>query len=119
MQVFIRKNAAGPIDSRLLLFYVTHPVREIKGIANFKQPIVGEVEELWRKYDGETVFQFHDEYLDFMQGRTKATFIRFENLHELVPPIPLKKALQTIGISQLPLSGKYLSEETTNKLLRG
>lgn len=117
VHAFVRKNAVGPVNTTLLVFYVNHPVREVRGIGDFEERVVGKIETLWRDYSGETVFKSHDEYLDFMQGRTRATFIRFSNLRELSPPIPLKKVLQVIGISRLPRSGKYLSKETVNKLL--
>jgi predicted transcriptional regulator len=119
IQAFVRKNAVGPTNTSLLLFYVTHPIREIRGTADFEERVVGKAEELWRDYSKETVFKSHDEYLDFMRGRTKTTFIRFRNLYELHQPIPLKKILQIIGISRLPRSGKYLSKEAVNKLLGG
>ncbi len=117
VQAFVRKNAVGPIDTTLLLFYVVHPIREVRGIGDFEERVVGEIEAVWKDYNEETVFKSHDEYLDFIQGRTKTTFIRFKNLRELYPPIPLKKLLQVVGVSRLPRSGKYLSKEAINKLL--
>ena len=119
VQAFVRKNTVGPKDTTLLLFYVSHPIREVRGTGDFEERVVGRIETLWKNYSEETVFNSHDEYLNFMQGRTKATFIRFKNLRELHPPLPLKKLLQVVEVSQLPRSGKYLSKETVNKLLRG
>jgi predicted transcriptional regulator len=119
VQTFVRKNAVGPKSATLLLFYINNPVREIRGTGDFKERVVGKTETIWRDYSEETVFKSHDEYLDFMQGRTKATFIRFQNLHELHPPIPLTKILQIFGRSRMPRNGKYLSKRTVNKLLRG
>jgi len=119
VQAFVRKNAVGPKDTALLLFYISHPIREIRGTGDFEERVVGKTETTWRDYGEETVFKAHNEYLNFMQGRTKATFIRFTNLHELHPPIPLKKVLRVIGVSRLPRTGKYLSKKTVNKLLRG
>ncbi|MFP3984789.1 MAG: hypothetical protein ACLFU9_02305 [Candidatus Bathyarchaeia archaeon] len=117
VQAFVRKNKVGPIDVGLLLFYVKHPVRAIRGIGDFEERVVGEIEKLWETYGEETVFESHDEYLDFMKGRTKATFIRFRNLRELNAPIPLKRLLQLMGTSRLPRNGKYLSKETVDTLL--
>jgi len=31
VHTFVRKNAVGPIDAEQLLFYVSHPAREIRG----------------------------------------------------------------------------------------
>lgn len=119
IQVFVRKNAVGPINTKLLLFYVNHPVQEIRGTGDFKERVVGKIEALWRDYNEEMVFKSHNEYLNFMKKRTKATLIRFTNLHELHPPVPLQRTLQIIGASQLARSGKYLSRESVNKLLGG
>ncbi len=117
VQVFVRKSTVGPKDAELLLFYVNHHVQEVRGTGDFEERIVGETEALWRKYGEETVFESHDEYLDFLQGRKKATFVRFRNLRELEPPISLGKVLQAAGVARLPRNGKYLSGETVNKLL--
>ena len=117
VQTFVRKNAVGPIKTNLLLFYVNNPVREVKGIGEFEERVVGEIEQVWRDYNEETVFESHDEFLGFLQGRTKATFIRFRNLEELNPPIPLRKVLQVVGVSRLSRNGKYLSKEVANKLM--
>ncbi len=118
-QIFVRRNVVGPVDTELLLFYVNHPVREVRGTGDFEERIVGKIEKLWRTHSTETVFKSHDEYLEFMQGRTKATFIRFSNLRELHPPIPLNETLQVLGVSRLPRNGKYLSRTTAGELLRG
>jgi len=101
----------------VLLFYVSNPVREIRGTGDFKERVVGKTETIWKDYGEETVFKSHDESLDFMQGRTKVTLIRFKNLHELQPPVPLKKILQIIECSRMPRNGKYLNKKTVNKLL--
>ena len=116
VQAFVRKNAVGPVRATQLFFYVNHPVRAIMGVGDFEERVVDEIERLWGKYSGETVFRSHDEYVKFMSGRTKATFIRFRNLREMNPPIPLSRILQTLGGSRLPRTGKYLSEEAANKL---
>ena len=117
IQVFVRKNTVGPTNTTLLLFYVNHPVRAVMGVGEFKERVVGEIEKLWSMHSSETVFESHDEYLHFLQGRSKATFIRFSNLRELHPPIRLEKLLRIIGLSRLPRNGKYLSEETANRLV--
>jgi predicted transcriptional regulator len=117
IQVFVRKNTVGPTNTTLLLFYVNHPVRAVMGVGEFKERVVGEIEKLWEMHSRETVFESHDEYLHFLQGRLRATFIRFSNLRELHPPIPLEKLRRIIGLSRLPRNGKYLSEETVNRLV--
>jgi predicted transcriptional regulator len=54
-----------------VLFYINHPIREIRGTGDFEERVVGKIEELWRDYSGETVFKSHDEYLEFMQDGPK------------------------------------------------
>jgi len=79
--------------------------------------VIGAVDELWNTYGHETVFESRGEYVDFMQGRTKATFIRFKNLQELSAPIPFDLLSKTASIGRMPRGGKYISRETTNKLI--
>jgi predicted transcriptional regulator len=118
-QSFVRKSVVGPVKTRILLFYVTHPARELRGIGDFELRVVGKLDNLWRNYGEETVFQSRDEFLGFMQARDKATFIRFRNLRQLARPVPLRELLKIVGPSRMPRSGKYLSKEIVDRLLRG
>jgi predicted transcriptional regulator len=81
--------------------------------------VVGKLDNLWRNYGEETVFQSRDEFLGFMQGRDKATFIRFRNLRQLACPVPLRELLKITGPFQMRRSGKYVSKEIVDRLLRG
>lgn len=78
-QAFVRRGKVGPLNAELLLFYVKHPVREIRGKAEFVERIVGTVDDLWSKYGTETVFESYDEYREFLNGREEKTFIQFRN----------------------------------------
>ncbi|HML02773.1 MAG TPA: hypothetical protein VK487_05300, partial [Candidatus Bathyarchaeia archaeon] len=107
----------GPLDAKLLLFYVKHPIREIRGKADFLERVVGNADELWNKYGIETIFESHDEYKEFLEGKQETTFIRFKNLQELTPPISRESFLSKIGGgTALPRNGKYLSKELANAL---
>jgi predicted transcriptional regulator len=118
VQAFVRQGKVGPLSAELLLFYVKHPVREIRGTAEFVERIVGNADELWNKYGVETVFESYDEYKEFLDGREKTTFIRFKNLQELTHTITGKFLLEKIGGgSMLPRSGRYLSKEMTSVLV--
>jgi len=117
-QAFVRHGRVGPLDAKLLLFYVKHPIREIRGKADFLERVVGDADELWNKYGTETVFESHDEYKEFLEGKQETTFIRFKNLQELTPPISRESFLAKIGGgAALPRNGKYLSKELANTLV--
>lgn len=118
-QSFVRKSVVGPVKTTALLFYVTHPAKEIRGIGDFEERVVDKLAVLWRKYGEETVFESREELLEFMQGRETATFLRFRNLQELPRPVPLKELLKTMGRLRLSRSGKYLSKEAVYKLIQG
>jgi predicted transcriptional regulator len=92
-------------------------VQAIVGAGDFEERLTGTVDDLWSRHGEATIFESHEEYMDFIRGRAKATFIRFKNLAELNPPIPLARLLQAIGCSRLPRNGRYLSEETVKRLM--
>jgi len=117
LQAFVRRGTVGPKNAELVLFYVTYPSKEIRGYGEFLERITGTTEELWNAYGHETVFKSYEEYMEFMHGKTKATFIRFKNLHELSSPIPASVISQLTGIGRMPRSGKYVNKETAHKLI--
>lgn len=111
-QSFVRHGKVGPLNTEQLFFYVKHPIREIRGKAEFVERVVGKADELWNKYGAETVFESYDEYREFVDGREDITFIRFKNLQDLTQPVSAKAFLEkTGGGSMLPRSGKYISNE--------
>jgi len=117
-QAFVRHGKVGPLNAEQLFFYVKHPIREIRGKAEFIERVVGNADELWNKYGAETVFESHDEYSQFVNGRQDITFIRFRNLQELTQPVSAKAFLEkTGGGSMLPRSGKYIGKELASTFL--
>lgn len=111
-QAFVRRGKVGPISAEQLLFYVKHPVKEIRGRAEFIERLVGTADKLWKKYGAETVFESYNEYIEFVDGREDITLIRFKNLKELTQPVSAKAFLErTGGGSMLSRSGKYISKE--------
>lgn len=73
---------------------------------------MGNADELWNRYGAETVFESYDEFKKFLDGREKATFIRFKNLRELIQPVPAELFLEkTGGGAMLPRSGRYIGKE--------
>jgi len=117
-QAFVRRGKVGPKDAKRLLFYVKLPVGEIRGYGDFLERISGTADELWNMYGSETVFESRNEYDDFVEGRSKVTFIRFKNLQELEKPIGWKDLSSALEIKKMPNGGRYLSRETVNSLVK-
>ena len=117
LHAFVRKSIVGPKNAKMLLFYVTHPVKEIRGYSEFVERIVGDAEELWNTYRSESCLNSYKEYKVFLQGRLKATFIRFKNLRELSPSIPASVIYQTLGIRRMSQNGRYINKKTTHELI--
>ena len=117
IHTFIRRNLVGPVETEKLLFYVKRPLMQIRGAADFIERVAGDYKELWDKYGSETCLKSFNEYLRFLQGRRKVTFIRFTNLLELAAPISLKTLKKVLHVSKMPRGGKYISQETVNKLI--
>jgi len=117
LQAFVRRGIVGPKNAELILFYITYPSKEIRGYGEFLERIIGTTEELWNAYGHETVFESYGEYMEFMHGKTKATLIRFKNLHELSSPIPAKEISRIVGIRRMPRMGKYINKETALQLI--
>ena len=115
---FVRKGIVGPKNSKLIIFYLKYPLREIRGYGEFVERVTGGVDEMWKTYGHETVFESCEEYMNFMNGRAKATFIRFKNLRELATPISFDLLSRIVDIERMPQNGKYISEETANKLIQ-
>jgi predicted transcriptional regulator len=117
IHTFVRRGVVGPKSARYVLFYVKHPLREIRGVGEFIERIKGEADELWNDYSRETVFESYREYIEFLQGRTKTTFIRLKNVRELPSPISLQTVLSLLGISRMPRGGKYISKRVFDRIL--
>ncbi len=114
---FIRRGIVGPKNAKLLFFYVTHPHKDIRGFAEFVERVTGDAEKLWKSLGHESLLSSYDEYNDFLQGRKKATFIRFRNLKEFPKPVTTKAMAQTIGIERMPQMGLYLTERIAHRLI--
>lgn len=119
IQAFVRRGLVGPKHTKLILFYVTYPLKEIRGHATFIQRVTGDVRDLWNSHSHEASLKSYREYLDLLQGRLKASFIRFKDLHELSTPIPASTISQRTGINRMPRSGTYISKEMAHELVGG
>jgi len=117
VHTFVRRGLVGPKEAELLLFYVIYPHKEIRGVGDFIERITGDADDLWNTHGHESLLESYEEYMDFLQGRTKATFIRFENLRVLAAPVPASVISQVTGIGIMPRMGKYITKEMTNRLI--
>jgi len=117
VHTFVRRGLVGPKKAKLLLFYVTYPHKEIRGVGDFIERITGDADDLWNTYGHESLLESYEEYMDFLQGRTKATFIRFKNLHILSAPVPASVISQVTGIGIMPRMGKYITKEMAHQLI--
>jgi predicted transcriptional regulator len=114
---FVRRGTVGPKNAKLLLFYVTNPRKDIRGYADFIERVTGDAKDLWATLGHESLLNSYDEYQDFLQGRKKATFIRFKNLKELPKPISAETWTQIIGKKRMPQKGLYRSTKISRQLL--
>jgi len=117
VHAFVRRGLVGPKNAKLLLFYVTYPNKEVRGVGDFIERITGGADDLWNTNGHETLLESYEEYMDFLEGRTKATFIRFKNLRVLAAPVPASVIFQVTGISRMPRMGKYITEEMAHQLI--
>ncbi|KPV64706.1 MAG: hypothetical protein AOA66_0008 [Candidatus Bathyarchaeota archaeon BA2] len=117
VHTFVRRGLVGPKKAKLLLFYVTYPHKEIRGVGDFIERITGDTDDLWKTYGHESLLESYEEYMDFLQGKTKATFIRFKNLRVLAVPVPAGVISKVTGINRMPRIGKYITKEMAHQLI--
>ena len=117
IHAFVRRGAVGPKNAKQLFFYVMHPRKDIRGYADFIERVTGDAEDLWKTLGHESLLNTYDEYRDFLQGRKKATFIRFKNLKELPKPVTTKEMTQIIGKERMPQIGLYITEGMAHQLI--
>ena len=117
IHAYVQRGAAPPKDTSLILFYVTKPVGEIAGHAEFMERKVGYAETLWKEHGSESALNSKEKYEDFIKGGQKVSFIRFKNLHEAARPIPVKDLLKLLGVKRLGRKGFYINKETETKFL--
>jgi predicted transcriptional regulator len=114
---YVGRGAAPPKNARVLLFYVSKPVKALGGRADFVERKLGTPEELWAKYGDESVLRSRESYEEFVGPARIVSFVRFENLREAANSIPLVKLLMLLGHKRLSRKGFYLDKETTARLI--
>ena len=114
---YVQGGWAPPKSTSLIFFYVTKPVAEIAGYAEFIERKVGAAESLWSQHGNESALQTAEKYAEFIQDKQRVSFIRFKNLQEVAKPIPLKNVLMLLGVNMLARKGFYIDKETADKLI--
>lgn len=114
---FVLRGFAPPKDASRVLFYVTKPVGEIAGYADFIERKVGEPDKLWKEHGGETVLGSKERYDVFVKDSRNVSFVRFKDLHEAAKAIPLNYVLMSLGVRRLGRKGFYINEEAEDKFV--
>jgi len=117
IQSYVQGGYAPPKGASLIFFYVTKPVAEIAGYAEFIERKVGDAEDLWKEHGNESVLASPEQYFEFVKGKQRISFIRFRNLQEAAKPISLNNALLLLGVNRLARGGFYIDKEMTDKLI--
>ncbi len=117
LHAYVRRGVVGPKDAKLILFYVTRPVKEIHGFGEFVERISGDADELWKNHSSESCLRSYEEFKNLMGKRRKATFILFKNLQELSKPVTFEKLSKKLGIRRMSPMGKYVTREESLGLI--
>jgi predicted transcriptional regulator len=116
-QSYVQGGWAPPKETSLLLFYVTKPVGQVAGSAEFIERKVGDAADVWNEHGDESVLQTRERYEEFVGDKERVSFIRFKNLREASEPIPLKNVLMFLGLKRLSRKGFYVDKETADELI--
>ncbi|MGB9676304.1 MAG: hypothetical protein ACPL0C_03870 [Candidatus Bathyarchaeales archaeon] len=117
IQSYVRRGLAPPKNASLIFFYVTRPICEIAGYAEFVERKVGKPEDLWKMHGEESVLESAEQYFQFVKDKNPVSFIRFKNLKEAANPIPLRNALMFLGVKRLGRRGFYIDKEMAEKFV--
>jgi predicted transcriptional regulator len=113
---YVLRGAAPPKTALRILFYVTKPVAEVAGHAEFIERKVGTPEALWETNGEESVLS-SEKYDEIVRGSDKVSFVRFKNLHEAAKPVPLNDVLMFFGVRRLSRKGFYVDKDKADKLV--
>jgi len=114
---FVLRGIAPPKDASRLLFYVTKPVGEIAGYADFIERKVGAADKLWKEHGDETVLGSREKYDGFVKDSRNVSFVRFRDLHEAAEAISLNSVLMSLGVRRLSRKGFYVDKEKEEKFV--
>jgi len=114
---YVQGGWAPPKNTSLMFFYVTKPIAEIAGYAEFIERKVGDAESLWSEHGDESVLKSRERFEEFIRGKQRVSFIRFKNLIEAANPIPVNNILMLLGRRRLSRKGFYIDKEMADKLI--
>jgi predicted transcriptional regulator len=114
---FVLRGIAPPKDASRVLFYITKPVGQIGGYADFIERKVGDANMLWKEYGEESVVGSKTMYENFVKDSRMVSFVRFKNLHEAFKAIPLNCVLLTLGVRRLGRKGFYVDKRVEDKFV--
>jgi predicted transcriptional regulator len=113
---YVLRGAAPPKTTVRILFYVTKPVAEVAGYAEFIERKVEAPEVLWKTNGEESVLN-SEQYDEIVRGADKMSFVRFRNLHKAAKPVPLNDVLMFFSARRLPRRGFYVDKDRGDKLV--
>jgi predicted transcriptional regulator len=114
---YVQRGVAPPRGAQLILFYVTKPVAEMAGYAEFIERKVGDAGKLWQEHGSESVLSSKEKYDEFLKDVRKTSFIRIRNLHVAAKPVPCNHILMLLGIKRLSRKGFYINKETADRFI--
>jgi len=114
---YVQKGLAPPKHASLILFYVTKPVGEMAGVAEFVERKAGEAEDIWSQHGDESVMASKGKFKEYIGDGKKASFIRFKNLREASRPVSLSNALLLMGVRRFSRKGFYIEQEVADELI--
>jgi predicted transcriptional regulator len=114
---FVLRGIAPPRNASRVLFYVTKPVGEIAGYADFIERKVGDADELWKEHGDESVLGSKENYDTFVKDSRRVSFVRFKNFSEAGRAIPLNCVLMSLGVRRLSRKGFYIDKQVEDKFV--
>lgn len=115
---FVLRGIAPPKDASRLLFYVTKPVGQIEGYAEFIERKLGDADRLWEEYGDESVLTSKAKYKDFVKNSQRVSFVRFRELQEATKAIPLEQVLIALGVKRLGRKGFYIGKVIEGEFIK-
>jgi predicted transcriptional regulator len=117
IHAYVARGAAPPKRTRILLFYVSNPVKAVSGYADLVERKFGSTEELWNEHGHESVLKSKKDFEEFIGTAQNASFIMFKNLHEAADPIGLSNLRMLLGDIGFSRKGFYVDKDTAGKLV--
>ena len=112
---FIRRGGVRPKETQIIFFYVTQPVKQIKGFSQFLKRINGISEVLLNLYSPETGLESKGECDSFIEGGDPVAFIAFKNIEKFETLIGVDVAYAAKDVEKMPKH--HLGQETLDSMI--